>query len=252
MRLVITRPAEDAAHLAAELQRLGHEPEIYPLLEIKFQPLPFPPLEGAALIVTSRNALRGLVHSITPDEALYSRPLYAVGEATAHFASQHGFQDVRTGAGTAKDLVPLITGSTKPNAGVLLYLTGEHLAYDLEMALAAEGFSVRRVITYEAQEASEASLSDFISKLQSGVIDGVILMSPRTATIFAKVFDRVKLSQDPGNITCYCLSESIAKPLRHFAKLPVEGRALGQKEITIKVAQRPTEADLLALIGVGH
>jgi uroporphyrinogen-III synthase len=253
MRIVITRPAEDTALLAAELRRLGHVPEIYPLLEITYPQLPSLTIDGVtALVVTSRNALRGLFHSITPSEALCALPLYAVGAATANFAHQHGFIDVRTGAGTARELVPLITSTANPNAGALLYLTGEHLAFDLEAALAAEGLTVRRIITYEAHEASGASIADLVEKLQTGAVNGVILMSPRTATIFVRILARVKLPQEPCGITCYCASETIAKPLRHFAELPLESRAIGQKRITIKVAQRPTEIDLLALIGAGQ
>jgi len=108
MRLIITRPAEDAARMADELRRLGHEPDIHPLLDIACLTVPAPALHGvAALIATSRNALRSLAAS----EALAAArrlPVFCVGEATAAAARQLGFADIRTGPGTAKDLVPLI------------------------------------------------------------------------------------------------------------------------------------------------
>jgi uroporphyrinogen-III synthase len=183
---------------------------------------------------------------------LCALPLYAVGDATAAFARQYGFTDVRAGAGTAKDLASLITSAATPEAGALLYLTGEHLAFDLETALTAAGFFVRRVITYEAREAQSTSIAALVEKLQTGAIDGVILMSPRTAMIFVGILSRVKPPQESGSITCYCASEAVAKPLRHFAELPLESTTLRKEKITIMVAQRSTEIDLLALIGAGQ
>jgi uroporphyrinogen-III synthase len=253
MHLVITRPVEDTARLAAELRRLGHKPENHPLLEIVYPPLPPLPLDGiVALVATSRNALRGLTHAATPTDKLCSLPLFAVGDATASFARHHGFTDVRTGPGTARDLVPLITSTFRPEAGALLYLSGVQLAFGLDTALAAVGFTVHRVTTYEARQVSDTATNRLAEKLSVGTIDGVILMSPRTATIFAGILARAKLPQEPGGITCYCISEAVAKPLRHFAELPLESTAIGQEKITIKVAQRPTEIDLLALIGTGQ
>src|SRR5438874_13037474 len=59
MRLLLTRPRDDAEPLANSLKLRGHEPIIAPLMEIRFVPGAEIPLTGAqGLIVTSANAVR--------------------------------------------------------------------------------------------------------------------------------------------------------------------------------------------------
>ena len=90
MRVLITRPREDATPLAAELAALGHETLIEPLLtivprrdaEIDLQ-------DVQALVFTSANGAR-VFAGLSPRRDL---PVYAVGGSTAQAAG---------GAGTAR------------------------------------------------------------------------------------------------------------------------------------------------------
>ncbi len=236
MRIVVTRPTGDAKRQAAQLKALGHEPLIFPLLDIVHPELTPINLSGIqALIATSRNALRGLRRN-GAFEAAKHLPIYCVGEGTAEFAGELGFAEVLIGAGTAEALVPLITEKARPDAGALLYLTGHHLAFDLERPLKQAGFAVPRVIVYEAREIGEATATKLSKALQSGV-DGVILMSPRTAAIFAGIINKFKPKGEAAAITCYCYSDAVARQLRE-----IDG-------LTIAVSSRPTEKDLMQLIG---
>ena len=104
MRVLITRPDRDAAGLAAELGRRGHEAISAPLLTIA--PLPAPAdLEARvracqAILLTSANGARALAGAT----ALRSRPVYAVGQATAAAAEGHGFSTVFSADGDAPAL----------------------------------------------------------------------------------------------------------------------------------------------------
>lgn len=235
MRIVVTRPVGDAEAMAAALRERGHDVLVHPLLEVVFRPLSFFMCDGVSkLIVTSRNALRSLAASeaITTARAL---SVFCVGEATAAVAAQLGFAEVHTGPGTAKGLADVILQMPEPERqGIFLYLTGEHLAFDLQAALTAHGVSVRREITYETREAPEAATHELVEKLREGV-DGVILMSPRTASMFARVLKQAKVPKANSPLTCYCLSEAVAAPLQQIA------------DIIIHVAPKPSEVDLLAL-----
>lgn len=235
MRIVVTRPAEDARAMAAALSERGHDVLIHPLLEVVFRPLSFSLCDGVSkLIVTSRNALRSLAASEVLSE-LRGCPIFCVGEATAEYAVHLGFADVRTGPGTAKGLADVILQMPKPERqGIFLYLTGEHLAFDLEAELKAHGVNVRRAIAYETREAPEAAKHQLVENLSEGV-DGVILMSPRTASVFACMLKQAKVPKANSPLTCYCLSEAVAAPLQQIA------------DITIRVAPKPSEVDLLAL-----
>jgi uroporphyrinogen-III synthase len=236
MRLLITRPEEDGSRLAERITALGHEPVLLPLMDIVLRDLPPLPLDGVqALIATSRNALRALAGNAAFERAR-RLPVYCVGEATAAIAETLQFADIRTGAGTAKDLAPLVARTIKPDGGALLYLTGEQIAFDLAGVLSALRFAMRRVIVYSAEENRQA-VKALAAHLGAG-LDGVLLMSPRTAEIFATAIASVPRDNIRG-LTCYCYSQAVAKPLER-----TEG-------LRLSIAAHPTEADLLALLGSG-
>lgn len=233
MRLLVTRPIEDARHQADRLAALGHEAVLAPLLAIETVPGIALPLDGAqALIVTSRNALRALAAHPARDGAL-ALPLIAVGEATAREAERLGFASVTIGAGTAESLPPLIAARFEASAGPLVHLAGETLAFDLKGALEAEGYTLRQPALYRAL-AAEALPPEILVDLKSGKIDGVILMSPRTAAIFGALLRKHGLTEVPG-LRCYCLSPSVAKAVASLGAL-------------LLVAARPREEDVLALL----
>ena len=236
MKLLITRPAEDAKRQAVPFEALGHEVVIRPLMEVVFPRLTPLRLQGVqGLIATSRNALRGLARNGT-FEAAKCLPTFCVGEATASFARELGFTHVVAGKGAAKDLIPLITYSTVPEAGALLYITGQHLAFDLEKPLKTKGYAVPRVIVYEAREADKNTMTAFADSLRQGT-EGIVLMSPRTSEICVKAIKQFKLEREAATATCYCYSGAVARPMRE-----IDG-------MSIAIACSPTEADLLELIG---
>ncbi|MGQ3075829.1 MAG: uroporphyrinogen-III synthase, partial [Ferrovibrionaceae bacterium] len=80
MRILVTRPAEQAAETARHLAALGHDVLIDPLLEIVARPGDLPPLDGvAAVLVTSVNGARALA-AATPRRDVLT---VAVGGRTA-------------------------------------------------------------------------------------------------------------------------------------------------------------------------
>jgi uroporphyrinogen-III synthase len=247
MRILITRPEEDAAGFAKALEAKGHEPIVCPLLDIVFTAVAPLNANGAtALIATSRNGLRGLAHSLDRGpasstkparEALTRLPIFCVGEATARLAQELGFATIYAGAGGARDLLPLIETHVAPADGPLLHLGGEQLAFDLPGALARRGYAARLEALYRAEPA--AKFPPFvIDSLRRHEIGGVVLMSPRTARIFVELLDVHGLVGCCSPLVCYCLSPAVAQ-------------ALGpSSEFAIRVAQKPNVQDILALVGL--
>jgi uroporphyrinogen-III synthase len=234
MRILVTRPEPDATRQAELLAARGHEPVVAPLLLI--EPATCVPLEleGAqALIATSRNALRALASHPDLGRAR-SLPLFAVGEATAQAATELGFSKVTAGPGTGEDLAKLIAETLNPKAGALVHLSGETVAFDLKPALQAQGFALRRPVLYRAVPATRLPES-VLSLLNEGKLDGVVLMSPRTAAIFAALAVRHGALTEASRLDCYCLSSAVAQAVE-----PLKARAI--------VAARPREEDILALI----
>jgi len=234
MRLLVTRPEPDAHRQAEVLAALGHDIVLSPLLTIEAVPGVSLDLGGArALIATSRNALRALASH--PDRAAAIRlPLFAVGEATAKEAGACGFRVVTAAPGTGEMLARLIADRLDPSDGPLVHLSGETVAFDLKSALAAKGFTVRQPVLYRAVAAPALS-EEAISRLKAGDLDGVILMSPRTATIFADLVRRQGTVTQASRLICYCLSAAVAQAVRPLGA-------------TIIVASEPREEELLALI----
>jgi uroporphyrinogen-III synthase len=234
MRLLVTRPEPDATRQAELLSARGHVPVLTPLLVI--EPAMNAPLEldGAqALIVTSHNALRALASH--PDLGRAVRlPLYVVGEATARTAVELGFAKVTTGPGTGETLAHLISDTLKPNVGALVHLSGETVAFGLKSALQARGFKVRQHVLYRAVPATKLP-ERVLALMNAGELDGVILMSPRTAAIFATLVARHGAVTQASRLDCYCLSAAVAQAME-----PLKGRTI--------VAAQPREESILALI----
>lgn len=67
MRVIVTRPAEDAADLAATLSGMGHETILAPLLDIRLAPdADLPALPWQAVLITSANGARALARGPAP------------------------------------------------------------------------------------------------------------------------------------------------------------------------------------------
>jgi uroporphyrinogen-III synthase len=235
MRLLVTRPEPDALKLRAVLEEAGHEAIVEPLLSLSFEAADAVDLDGTqALIATSRNALRALKGSPVLAEARHL-PLFAVGRATAAEARALGFETVVTGAGTAAELVAHIVSVLDPANGVLVHLAGETLAHDLAGELEAHGFRLRQPVVYRMRPAT--TLADTtVEDLATGRIDGVILMSPRTAAIYARLVARHSLTRTVRALPHFCLSEAIAQRLEPLGPVPT------------RIAEAPRLQELLALI----
>jgi uroporphyrinogen-III synthase len=231
MRLLVTRPEPDALRQADLLRAHGHEPVIAPLLHVEPLHNPIIPLEHvAALIVTSRNAVRTLKQHPLLAEAL-RLPVYAVGRATAEAARQLGFAQIIEGPGTGEGLAALILDRGAP--GPFLHLSGKDIAFDMTAALERCGLQASRIAIYRAEPAAALPAPVF-NLLRIGGLDGVILMSPRTAATFAALLpqDLVPILRD---LRAFCLSEAVAQALQ---PLP----------FALRIAVKPREEEILALI----
>jgi uroporphyrinogen-III synthase len=98
----------------------------------------------------------------------------------------------------------------------------------------AKGFKVGQPVLYRAVPATRLPES-VVSLLNGGKLDGVILMSPRTAAIFAALVVRADALTQAARLDCYCLSAAVAQAVE-----PLKARAI--------VAVRPSEEDILALL----
>jgi uroporphyrinogen-III synthase len=222
MRLLVTRPELDAKLLRARLEGLGHEVLTTPLMSLSFDDAdPIDLTDVQVLIATSRNGIKGL--AAQSDALVQARPLplFAVGPGTAKEARNQGLGVIITGAGTARDLVPQIVTNFEPVDGLLLQLAGDTLAYDLAGDLATHGFRLIQPVVYQMRPATTLPY-DTIESLGLGEIDGVLLLSPRTADIYVQLAKKYKLEGAVSLLTYYCLSNAIAARLQPLGAVRIE------------------------------
>lgn len=232
MRLLVTRPAENAEPLIRRLAGAGHEVVASPLMEI--HPLGGAPLDLAgvqAILVTSRNGVRALAAATRRRDL----PVLAVGAASAAAAREAGFGNVASAEGDVAALARLARVTRKPEGGTLLHVAGSATAGDLAGLLA--GYRLSRAVLYEAKPALHLP-EGARTFLEKGAPGGVLLYSPRSATLFAALTKEAGLAAAAGPLTAYCLSAAVAAAAR---RLPF-GR--------IVAAAAPNEAALLGLIAL--
>lgn len=226
MRLLVTRPVEDAETLKGRLEALGHQVILSPLLAIAPRAaITIPTEKYQAVAVTSANAVRSLQASAHLDD-LRHLPVMAVGPQSAVAARRAGFTRITEAGGDGVGLARHIIGVLDPKDGPVLYLSGQDTASDFTGLLERGGLSARRVIVYEAKPASALAA-------EAAEAQGVLLYSPRSARIWLDLAGRHAIRADV--MVHYCLSANIAAILPDaFAR---------------RVAARPVEDALLEVIG---
>lgn len=236
MHIWVTRPFEDAGRLRAQLIAQGHEVTLEPLLRIEH--LDDEPIEledAQALIATSRNALRALAGR-PEEEACKSMPLFVVGRGTAQAAEAMGFETVIEGPSTASALLGLILNVANINDGALVHLSAENVAYNLCEELRLLGYHVFQPILYRAIQTD--TLNDILlHNIKNRRIEGVMLLSGRTADAYVSIMKRDDLLPFARSMTHFCLSDAIAARLSLL------------QPINVKTSSAPNIDEMLALTG---
>ena len=232
MRLLNTRPKEDAVSLTLALEAMGHQVIPAPLLHIEDVDTPLPDLEGlGGLLATSANGVRAFARR----SDRRNLKVYAVGDATAACATAEGFTQVFTASGDVQALAQLVMSECKPADGPLLHIAGSKVAGDLSGELTAVGYDVQRCVLYRAVTAHE--LPEAIKNgLVTGDVDGVLLYSPRTAATLIDLVQKAGLEKACGTADVWCLSAAVSDKARDL-----DWR-------NIYTAPHPEQAALLALM----
>src|SRR5215212_4693297 len=196
MRVIVTRPLDDAQSLAARLEALGHEPILSPVLKIA--PLPFDvPADAYQLVAfTSANGAR----AVSSYSNLVHLPAFTVGNQSASAARNAGFSRVEACGRDAVGLADHIASTQDPKAGAVLYVSGRDSASDFTGLLKSSGFDVRRVVAYEAWPASALAPA-----VREGA-DVVMIFSPRTARVWAALVAAEELTPMAEIMSHVCIS----------------------------------------------
>ena len=156
MRALITRPEEDSMTIAKQLEELGIESVIEPLMTVELVSESKFDLDGVqAILLTSRNGARALASATASRDVV----VYAVGDSTADLTREFGFKSVESASGDSESLAELVRQRLNPDDGTLLHAVGTAVAGDIGAMLASNGFKVRRQELYSAQPVAALSVT---------------------------------------------------------------------------------------------
>ncbi len=207
--ILLTRTQDDCDVLRPELEAMGYDVLISPLLHIEHtdnylpayqQTLKSQAIDGA--IFTSRHAIAPATQTSLP----FDTPCYAVGEHTSLQLRNAGFTHIHTFANAAKLADALLTSPALEGAH-LVYFSGEHVRTDLP-ALCDGHLQITRIITYKAVLA-EALSPDAVEALSTHSLDVISLMSPRTAHHFGQLLHVHDLYDATAQLSCFCFGEAV-------------------------------------------
>ena len=233
MRVLVTRPENDARETAARLEALGYVPIVAPLISINFIDGPSLALgQAQALIATSANGVRALARR-TPHRDI---ALFAVGQQTAETARREGFAHVMSADGDANALAELVARSVAVDEGWLVHATGSDASGALAEVLARKGFAVRREILYETPAVESLPIAA-ATALREDSLDAVLFFSQRTARVFRERVTEAGLSAHCVRLTAAAISPAAAEGLSPL------------KFHEIRIASAPDQDALLGCLG---
>lgn len=233
MKVLVTRSEPGASRTAEKLRKRGADPVTAPLLRVEFpDEIEVGLNRTSALVFTSPNGVRAWLSGRSETEL----PAFCVGDATAAEAETAGFTKVRSAGGDTGDLVKLCTAQLVPGRHRLLHLRGAHTAGDLAGELRACGFEVDEAMIYEAVAADTLpeAAARVIRRRELAV---ALFHSPRAAIAFTALIEDADLSDYLNTVIAVAISETAAKGL------------VASDWAAVKVAETPTEVDMLNRIG---
>jgi uroporphyrinogen-III synthase len=208
MRILVTRPAEDAAGFVAALRSAGHDAVCSPALIMVPEAGPEIALSRfVAVLITSANAVRALA-ARTKDR---NTRLICVGPASASAARELGFSgaEVSDEEG-AVGLARCVGAALKPTDGPLLYPSARDVAGNLERDLTARGFPVRREVVYRMEFGARLT-TDAETALRTDNVDLATYFSARSVLGIASAAAASGLTAALERLSAICLSPLVAE-----------------------------------------
>lgn len=232
MRILITRPQEDAARFAELLRGRRHDPLCASLLSVRFFDGPELTFHNvSAILATSANGMRAFARRTERRDL----KILAVGPQTADAARKAGFEEVECADGDASTLAEAVLNWVKPEDGVLLHAASADNEGQLKTLLAEEGYTVDVIVLYEVIAVHKLPTAAR-EALFANALDAAVVFSPRSAMALRDCVQRAGLEEACKRIAAVCISKATAEALA-----PLSFRK-------IVIAARPNQDAMLAAV----
>jgi len=235
--VLVTRPAQAAAHVVESLHKRGYFTVIEPLLTIVPTGKAKPSIKNLhGVIMESRNAIAALTLRRDECDMLTGLACYCAGERTAEAARAFGFRNVILCNDGTSGLVSVIRESA-PAGSRLMHITGNENGPELGKALSAEGKKLALWVVYEIKAAEKFSLSVH-QKLVNGKIDAALFFSRRAAAQFVNLTEKSGLRACCERLTAIGINATATSALKPLPWRRLEKAAALSEEAMIACLQR--------------
>ncbi len=208
-KVLITRPLIQSRLYAGELNSLGYETLVEPLLIFEALDFDVPDLlQYQAFLFTSAHGVR--VFAAGAEVA--GLKAVCVGMATAEAARNVGFAEVYDGGGYTDKLVEYVAKNCDTGKK-LLHVRGEHVARPLHVLLSAHGFEVDILMVYKTIKVKKFS-DEFLDVLQEGSLDMITFFSRRTTEAFVDLVRESKVESALEGIKALLISSSVLECMK--------------------------------------
>ncbi len=212
MHILFTRPLDDCYELILRFKSLGHMVSHIPVIslqKITYESLDYSHFKG--IIFTSSNAIKFL------DTKKIDKKIkcFCVGSATEKVAKMKGFQNIYVASGNVENLREIIVQNFEISDGNLVYVTGQIISSNLDKKLISEGYNLKRIINYKANE-QEKFNNEEIEKLKKKTPDVVYVYSQNSALCFLNMIKNYNLQSSWMNTNLMCISEKTSSVLNEI------------------------------------
>jgi uroporphyrinogen-III synthase len=228
-KILITRPQEDAEILAVEIEALGFDVLIAPMLNIETRRIKLPDLSSFdGFVFTSVNGVR----CFAALSQIRDKPVFTVGEKTAYTAMEAGFATVHS---TGSD-VEALAAFLKTQNGLYAHFRGQDVARSLvDLFVEDDALTIQEFVIYRAVKVADIE-TNILTYIQNNDISDVLFYSKRTAETFVELIQRHECTSFVQGIKALCLADSMVECLS----------VLPWKEI--QVAAHPDQRSMMALL----
>ena len=212
MHIMLTRPLDDCRDLIIKFKSLGHKVSHLPVIKIESVEYDQPNFNNyQGIIFTSANAVKNL-NLINLNKQINC---FCVGQATEKIVKQKGFQNIFCADGNVNNLKEIILQNFNYNQGSLLYVSGEIISSKLDKDLISEGYSVKRIVNYNALPIEEIS-EEFIKDLRSLIPDMIFIYSENSARNYLNLLKKYGLTDIWKDTNLMCLGEKTSSILNEI------------------------------------
>ena len=212
MHILLTRPLDDCKDLIIKFKSLGHKVSHLPVIKIEsleYEKIDFNDYKG--IIFTSANAVKNL----NLENINKKINCFCVGSATEKIVKQKGFQNIFCAEGNVNNLKEIILQSFDCKQGSLLYVSGLIISSNLDRDLISEGYSVKRIVNYNALPVEEIN-EEFINDLKSLIPDMIFIYSENSAKNCLNLLKKYGLTDIWMNTNLMCIGEKASAVLNEI------------------------------------